>query len=72
MCARLKTGNRLRVKETFAAALGALAVAGILGDIGDQARIENALPVVRSIKATIEIEIGLSEVQPDLFGYFLQ
>jgi hypothetical protein len=29
------------VEEPLAAALGALAVAGILGDVGDQASIEN-------------------------------
>src|SRR5436309_12693118 len=60
------------VEEPLAAALGVLAVAGILGDIGDQARIEDALPIVCRIKATIEIEIGTSEVQSDLFGHFLQ
>ena len=72
MCARLKTCNRLRVKETFAAALGALAVAGILWNIGDQARIEDALPIVCRIKTAIQIERGPSEVSPDLFGHFLQ
>ena len=69
MCARLKTCNRLRVKETFAAALGALAVAGILRDVGDHAGIENALPIVGGIKAAIEVEISASEVQTNLFGY---
>ena len=52
--------------------LGALAVAGILCDVGDQARIENALAIVRRINATIEVEMGASEVQPDLFGHLLQ
>jgi len=60
------------VKKPLAPALGVLAVAGILGDIGDQARSENALPVVHRIKAAIQIELGTSEVQPDLFGYLLQ
>ena len=60
------------VEEPLAPALGALAVAGILGDIGDQARIENALPIVCRIKAAIEIEIGTSEVQPDLFRHLFQ
>jgi hypothetical protein len=46
----------------YAAALGRLSVARILGDVGDQARIENALPIVRGIKAAIEVEIGASEV----------
>ena len=60
------------LKKPFASALGALAVAGILFDVGDQARIENALPIVRGIKAAIEVEIGASEVQPNLFGHLLQ
>src|SRR5215468_8137539 len=70
--ARLKTCNRLRVKETFAAALGALAVAGILRDVGDHAGIENALPIVGGITAAIEVEISASEVQTNLFGYLFQ
>ena len=60
------------VEEPLAPTLGALAVAGILWDVGDQAGIENALPIVRRIKAAIEIEIGASEVQPHLFGHPLQ
>jgi hypothetical protein len=60
------------VEEPLAPALGTLAVAGILGDVGDQACIEDALPIVRRIKAAIQIEIGTSEVQPHLFGHFLQ
>ena len=31
------------VEEAFVAALGTLAVAGVLFDVGDQARIENGL-----------------------------
>ena len=50
------------VEESLAPALGALAVAGILWDIGDQARIEDALPIVCRIKTAIEIEIDPSEV----------
>ena len=34
------------VEAPLAPALGALAVARILGDVGNQARIENALPIV--------------------------
>src|SRR3989449_7514730 len=60
------------VEEAFAPALGRLSVARILCDVGDQARIENALPIVRGIKAPIEVEVGASEVQPDLFGHLLQ
>ena len=58
--------NRLRPR------LVRLAVARILCDVGDHARIEDALPIVRGIKAAIEVEIGASEVQPDLFGHLLQ
>ncbi len=60
------------VEEAFASAFRGLAVAGILFDIGDQAGIENALAIVRGIKAPIKVELGTSEVQPDLFGYLLQ
>ena len=50
------------VEQAFASALGSLSVARIVVDVGDQARIENALPIVRGIKAAIEVEIGASEV----------
>jgi hypothetical protein len=60
------------VEEAFASALGRLAVARILFDVGDQARIENTLPIVRRIKAAIEVEIGASQVQTHLFSHLLQ
>jgi len=60
------------VEEAFASALGRLAVARILFDVGDEARIENALPIACGIKAAIEVEIGPSEIQPDLFGHLFQ
>ena len=60
------------VEEAFASALWGLAVARILLDIGHQAGIENALPIVRGIKAAIKGEVGISEVQPDLLGHLLQ
>jgi hypothetical protein len=59
------------VEEAFASALGGLSVAWILCDVGDQACIENALAIVRGIKACVEIDIGVSEVQTDLFGHLL-
>jgi hypothetical protein len=34
--------------------------------------IENALAIVRGIKAAIEVEVGASQVQPDLLGHLLQ
>ncbi len=60
------------VEEAFASALGRLAVARILFDVGDEAHIENALPIACGIKAAIEVEIGPSEIQPDLFGHLFQ
>ena len=60
------------VEQPLVAALGTLTVARILGDVGDQTRIEDALPIVRRIKAAIQIKIGPSEVQPDLFGHLFQ
>jgi len=60
------------VEEAFAAALGTLAVARVLGDVGDQTGIEDALPIAGRVKAAIEIEIGPSEVQPDLLRHFFQ
>ena len=60
------------VEEAFAAALGALAVTGVLFDVRDQARIKNALPIMCGIKTAIEVQISTSEIQPDLFGYLLQ
>ena len=60
------------VEEPLAPTLGAPAVTGILCDVGDHAGIENALSIMHSIKAAIEIAIGPSEVQPDLCGHLFQ
>jgi hypothetical protein len=60
------------VEEPLASTLGGLAVAGILWDVGDHARIENALPIRSGVKTAVEIDIGPSEVQTDLFSYLLQ
>ena len=46
------------VEETFASALGRLAVAGILWDVGDHAGIENAFAVVCGIKTPIEVTVN--------------
>jgi len=64
--------TEIRKSQALASALGALTVPGILGDVGDQARIEDALPIVRGIKAAIEVEVGASQVEPDLLGHLLQ
>src|SRR5438132_13976614 len=44
----------------------------MLGEVGDQTRSEDALPIVRSIQAAIQIERGPAEAQPDLFRHFFQ
>ena len=58
------------VEQPLAPTLGTLAVTRILLDVGDHTGIENALAIVGGIKAASEIEIGTSEVQPDLFATF--
>ena len=60
------------VEAALASTLRALTVPGILWDVGDHARIEDQLPIVRSIKAAIKVEVGASQVSPDLFGHLLQ
>ena len=60
------------IEEAFASALGVLAITRILFGVRDHAGVENAFAIVRGIKATIEVEIGASEVQPHLFGRALQ
>jgi len=57
------------IEQALPSALGGLAIARILFDVRNQPRIENALPVACGIKAAIQIEIGPSEIQPDLFGH---
>jgi phosphotransferase system glucose/maltose/N-acetylglucosamine-specific IIC component len=49
-------------EEAFAPPLGVLAIAGILLDVGDQAGIENALPIACRVKAAIKVEIGSAEI----------
>ena len=48
------------VEEALTSSLRALAVARILWDVGDQAGIEDALPIAGRIKAAIEVEVGVS------------
>ena len=60
------------IEEPFAPSLGALAVAGILFNVGDHTSVENALTIVRGIKASVEIQIGSSKVQPDHLSHPLQ
>ena len=60
------------VEQAFASALRGLAVAGILCDVGNQAGMENALPIVRGIKITIEVQVGSTEIYTPLFGHLFQ
>src|SRR5215468_3782972 len=60
------------VEEPLAPPLEVLAIAGMLLDVGDQAGMEHALPVVRSIKAAIQLAIGPSAVHPDLLRHLFQ
>lgn len=60
------------VEQPLAPALGALAVAGVLFNVGDHACIEDALPIRSGVKAAVEIDLSASQVQSDLFGYLLQ
>jgi hypothetical protein len=60
------------VEQLFAPALGVLTIPGVLGDVGEQAGVEYALPIAGRIKAAIEVEVGPSEVQPHLFRHLFQ
>src|SRR5512138_2417649 len=60
------------VEQAFASALRGLAVAGILFNVRNQAGIENALPIARGIKTTIEVHVGSSEIDTRLVGHLFQ
>src|SRR5712691_7649869 len=60
------------VEEPLAPALGTLTGARILWDVGEHTRRDPALPLVRNIKAAIQLERGTAAVHPDLFGHRLQ
>src|SRR5882724_835673 len=60
------------IEEPFAPSLDALAVAGILFDVGDHTCIEHAGAIVRRIKPRVEIQIGSSEVETHRFRHALQ
>jgi hypothetical protein len=65
---RMKGG----VEKPLASALGVLAGAGLLGEVRDQARIENAVAMGRGINAAIEVAPGALEVHTDLLHHLLQ
>jgi hypothetical protein len=52
------------VEETFAAALGALAVTGVLFDVGDQAGIKNTLPIIPTVSLDVISLVAIS------YGYY--
>ena len=56
------------VEQPLAPTLGGLAIPRVLFDVGDHARIEDQLPIVRGIKATIEVQIDL--LYPPLLPLF--
>src|SRR5688572_8795051 len=56
------------IEQTLSSPLHLLSIARILFDIGDHARIENALAIVLGIKSSVEIQIGSSKVQTGRFG----
>ena len=60
------------VEESLAPAFGGLAITGILFDVRDQARVENALAIACGVKAAIEVEVGSTEIYTDLFGHLFQ
>ena len=60
------------VEQPLAPTLGGFAITRVLFDIRNHARIEDHLPITCGIKAAIEIDLGASEVQTDLFGHLLQ
>jgi hypothetical protein len=58
-----------RVGASLAPALGRLALARTLGDVGDEACREHASPMACGITAAVEVEGGASQVRPDLRGH---
>jgi hypothetical protein len=62
------TALKKRLRPRF----GGLTVAGILFDVRDQAGIENALPIMRGIKAAIKVKVGTTEIYTNLFRHLFQ
>ena len=60
------------IEQTLSSSLRVLSIARILCDVGDHAGIEDALAIVRGIKAGIEIQIGSCQCQTHRFGHPLQ
>src|SRR5712691_4165788 len=60
------------VDQARAPALGRLAVARMLFDVGNQPRVEDRLAIRLGIKTTIEVEVGSVEIDTHLFGHLFQ
>src|SRR5918912_1907376 len=60
------------VEQQVRSELRGLAVEGVLFDVGDHPRIENALAIRSGVKAAVKLDISASEVQSDLFGHLFQ
>src|SRR2546427_301123 len=58
-----------RVEQPLAPTPGGVAMPPMLFEVGEHTRIEDHLPLVRSIKAAIEVEGGAFEGHTDLFGH---
>jgi hypothetical protein len=53
----------------FAPSLGAVAVAGLRLALGEHARLEHVLAMVRGINASVAMQLGSSKVHPDHLGH---
>jgi Tn3 transposase DDE domain len=60
------------IEQTLSSSLRVLSIARILFDVGDHSGIENALAIVRGIKAGVEIQVGSCQCQTNRFGHPLQ
>jgi hypothetical protein len=60
------------VESPLPSTLGGFASAWVCFEVRHHARIENTLAIVGGITATIEVEIGASQVHPHLLSHLLQ
>jgi hypothetical protein len=60
------------MEQPRAPALGVLAVARMLWEVGNHTGMDKTLPMTCGITATIEVAVSASRVQTDLLGHHLQ
>jgi hypothetical protein len=60
------------IEQTLSSSFRVLSIARILFDVGDHAGIEDALAIVRGIKAGVEIQVGSCQCKTNRFGHPLQ